>query len=269
MSNSLFQNLGEILSAHLFSCREQVFFQFNCVGVLRELILRWVGFTVHVCPCGETERGDRAVDVTPGYDLNTCLLRLGCDQSSLCQPPLPAGNFSMHETPPHPTPPKSLTFFSFCSSFSASPLFVFFFNINFLSISRSNLPSLRSSAGLPCSRVTHLLYLAMLPSLFTFPLSAFSHIISPGLLVLSISLAVILPEDIMKRNKGRGGKGQMEMNEDCRRTQNTNPAVRCTSIQFFYALFFLDITDHYCFHSCHDFIFLINAVVFLTFTHGL
>lgn len=78
---------------------------------------------------------DRTVDVTLGYDLNTCLLRLSSDQSSLRQAPLPAGNFSMHVTP-------SLTF-SFCFSFSISLSCFFFFFINFLSISwsPSSLPS--------------------------------------------------------------------------------------------------------------------------------
>lgn len=34
-----------------------------------------------------------------GDDLNTCRLQLSSDQSSLCQTPLPAGNFSTHLTP--------------------------------------------------------------------------------------------------------------------------------------------------------------------------
>lgn len=68
--------------------------------MLRELRLPWVGFTVRVRPCGEAARKTCVcVDVTLGYDLSTCLLRLSSDQSSLCQPPLPAGNFSMHVAP--------------------------------------------------------------------------------------------------------------------------------------------------------------------------
>lgn len=84
---------------------------------------------------------DRTVDTTPGYDLNTCLLWLSSDQSSLCQAPLPAGNFSTHVTPSLNTSP-------FCFSFSI-PLLLFFKN-NFLSIcwSRSNLPILGSISGL-------------------------------------------------------------------------------------------------------------------------
>lgn len=42
-------------------------------------------------------RGGR--DVTLGCDLSTCLLRLSSDQSSFCQPSLPAGNSSIYVTP--------------------------------------------------------------------------------------------------------------------------------------------------------------------------
>lgn len=119
---------------------------------------------------------DRTVDVTLGYDLNTCLLRLSSDQSSLCQAPLPAGNFSMHVTP-------SFTSFSFCFSF---PISLFFIIINFLSISwsLSSLPSF-----VQCVH-THLLSASpSFPSLYL-PLCAFSRIDSPGPLVLSISLSL-------------------------------------------------------------------------------
>lgn len=60
------------------------------------------------------------MDVTLGYDLNTCLLR-SSDQSSLRQAPLPAGSFSMHVTPiPH-------SFFPSVSHSLSLPLFFFFF----------------------------------------------------------------------------------------------------------------------------------------------
>lgn len=36
---------------------------------------------------------------------------------------------------------------------------------------------------------------------------------SPGRLVLSISLAIVLPENITERNQGQGIKGQMEMRQ--------------------------------------------------------
>lgn len=174
---------------------------------------------------------DRTVDATPGYDLNTCLLWLSSDQSSLCQAPLPAGNFSTHVTPSLNTSP-------FCFSFSI-PLLLFFKN-NFLSIcwSRSNLPILGSISGLLSKCVTHLLCVAMLS------LTAFSHGISPGPLVLSVSRAVGLPEDITERNEGRWGKGQMEMSErrkaeDCRHARQVQtlpqsaPDCNCYSLLFF------------------------------------
>lgn len=123
-----------------------------------------------------------------------------------------------------------------------SPLFV----LIFLSISLVSFqpPILRSISGLMC-RV--LLIYSVLPcphppthfSFFFFfshvALSAFSHIISPGSLVLSISLAVALPEDIAKkeiRGEGWGTDG----NE--RETRGTaagahriqTPLAKCTSI---------------------------------------
>ena len=103
------------------------------VSLLQELRLRWVGFTVRVCPCGEE---DRTMDVTLGYDLNTCRLWLSSDQSSLRQAPLPAGNFSTHVTPSLTSPPPSVS--------HILPL-----NINFLSISwsLSKIPSFDLSLG--------------------------------------------------------------------------------------------------------------------------
>lgn len=195
------------------------------------------------------------MDVTLGYDLNTCLLRLSSDQSSLCQAPLPAGNSSMHVTP-------SLTF-SFCFPFSVSSLCFFFLvlffllHLFFLSISwsLSSLPSFRSVSG-PWRSVL-LIYSASpcLPSLYL-PLCAFSHINSPGPLVLSVSLAVALPEDIRERNQGRGVKGQMEMNErhkavDCRHTRATNPCSQ--NVRAFKPFtHFLDVAYYYFFHFRPD-----------------
>lgn len=149
--------------------------------------------------------GDRTVDVTLGYDLNTCLLR-SSDQSSLRQAPLPAGSFSMHVTPiPH-------SFFPSVSHSLSLPLFFFFFflfTINSLSISWSlfNLPSLRSvSRGL--LRRVLLIYSASpcfscsLPS----PLRLLSRrLTGPSRFFLSPSLS---PSGV------RGvKKGPMEMNE--------------------------------------------------------
>lgn len=113
------------------------------------------------CVCG---------DVTLGYDLSTCLLRLSSDQSSLCQPPLPAGNFSMHVSP-HPSVSHSL---------SLSRLFLLIFSLS--SWSLSNLSSFDSISGLPCSALLIFSASAMRPSLYL-PLCAFPHIISPGPLV--------------------------------------------------------------------------------------
>lgn len=139
----------------------------------------------------ERRRGKRVcVDVTLVYDLSTCLLRLSSDQSSLCQPLLPAGSFSMHVTP--------ILLFLICY---LSLLVVF---INFLSISwsLSNLSSFYPFLGSRAARYSFTLPLSRFP--LYLPLSAFSHIISPCPLVLSASLAVASPEDVTKRNKGRG-----------------------------------------------------------------
>lgn len=133
--------------------------------------------------------GDRTVDVTLGYDLNTCLLR-SSDQSSLRQAPLPAGSFSMHVTPiPH-------SFFPSVSHSLSLPLFFFFFflfTINSLSISWSlfNLPSLRSvSRGPPAPRVAHLLCLAVLLLFFTLPSALTLTSTHRALSFLPVSLTV-------------------------------------------------------------------------------
>lgn len=128
--------------------------------------------------------GDRTVDVTLGYDLNTCLLR-SSDQSSLRQAPLPAGSFSMHVTPiPH-------SFFPSVSHSLSLPLFIFFFFSSLLLIlspspGRSSTshpfdPFLGASCAACCSftlprRASPVLY----P-----PLCAYSHVDSPGPLVSS------------------------------------------------------------------------------------
>lgn len=69
----------------------------------------------------EGRGGGRTVDVTLGYDLNTCLLRLSCDQSSLRRAPHPASNFT------HPS------LFSFCSS-SSLPVTLSLLNLSSLSL---------------------------------------------------------------------------------------------------------------------------------------
>ncbi len=181
---------------------------------------------------------DRTMDVTLGYDLNTCLLQLSGDQSSLRQAPLPAGNFSMHVTP---SLTFSLLFLIFYLSLSLS-LSLFFFFLLIFSLSPglppASPPSIHCRAPVQC--VTHLLCLAMLPSLYL-PLCAFSlHLTRP-------SCSFYLPRCRLawgyhEKKSGAWGKGQMETNErhkaeDCRHTHNTTPAAGCASIQTFYTLF--------------------------------
>lgn len=163
-----------------------------------ELRLHWVGFTVHVCPCGEAVRKTCVcVDVTLGYDLSTCLLRLSSDQSSLCQPPLPAGNFSMHIAP-------ILLFLILRLSLSLSlSLLVVFINFLSISWSLSNLPSFDPFLGSRAARYSFTLPLPCFP-LFTFP-SVLS--LSPSHRVLLCFLSPLLSPCLRMSRKEIRGEG--------------------------------------------------------------
>ena len=140
---------ADLCYEHVFLLIHSLLLSVWCVTRLKAAL---GGLCSPCVPMWSDREGDRAVDVTLGYDLNTCLRR-SSDQSSLCQAPLPAGNFSMRANPP-----PSLNRSPFCFSL---PLFVFFFFSLLLILSPSpgrspNLPSLRSvSRGPPAPRVTH------------------------------------------------------------------------------------------------------------------
>lgn len=179
-------------------------------------------------PMWRDREEDRPVDVTLGYDLNTCLRRLSSDQSSLCQAPLPAGNFSTHVTP-------SLTF-SFC--FSSLLLSADFFILLIFSLSPglspASHPSIHSWA--PVQWFTHLLYLSHVSLSLPNPSCFFSHRLRP-----SCSFYPPCCRGHCETISG-ASNGQMEMNarhkaENCRHTHNTLPAAKHTSIQIFYTRF--------------------------------
>lgn len=155
----------------------------------------------------------------------------------------------------NPIPPSFSPFFPLCFSFSISLLFFFsllIFSLPLLfTLSHSHLPSFNPFLGSYA-----VCYSFTLPCLASLSLP-FSHIISPGLLVLSISLAVALPGDITKKKKrGRGVRDRWKRMrdtwrmEDCRHIQNTNPAVNYTStiplhtlVRCNWLLFFLPFTS--------------------------
>lgn len=90
---------ADLCYEHVFLLIHSLLLSVWCVTRLKAAL---GGLCSPCVPMWSDREGDRAVDVTLGYDLNTCLRR-SSDQSSLCQAPLPAGNFSMRATPPHPS----------------------------------------------------------------------------------------------------------------------------------------------------------------------
>lgn len=194
-------------------------------------------------PMWRDREEDRTVDVTLGYDLNTCLLWLSSDQSSLCQAPLPAGNFSTHVTP-------SLTFFLlFLILYLSCSLFFYF--VNFLSISWSlaNLPSFDPLLG-SCA----MCYSFTLPR-HAFPQCFLSHHLTRSPLLsacLRISRKEIRGVVVKERWKW--------MRDTLLRTLHGTQ----------YKLFLCATTHSYFFHFCPAFNFLNNVVVFVNLcTHGL